>query len=104
MADINIADLPTLTAAQISDQEDIRFPVDDLQAVATTKQIALDELITAVGALTATITFNQTTVPSSGAEGLYSVQTGSYRGLYMWTGVEAVQLKPYSQDGSWPVT
>ena len=105
MADITISDLPVLTAAQISDDDDIRFAADDLQATDTTKQISLTELITAVGTVAASITYAQTAVPTTGADiGLHSVQTGTYRGLYFWTGNTAEQVTPYSEDGDWPVT
>ena len=104
MADVTISTLPSLTAAQISDKADIRFVADDLQAAAATKQISLTELETALTTASAGMTFAQTTVPTTGADiGLHSVQTGTDRGLYMWTGQEAIQLQPYSEDGDWPV-
>jgi hypothetical protein len=103
MADVNISQLTSLTAAQISDKDDIRFVVDDLQAAAATKQISLTELELAFE-LDVAVAFQQTAVPTTGADpGVYFVQTGANRGVYAWTGVEAVLLAPFSQDGDWPV-
>lgn len=102
MADVKISELTPLTAAGISDNTDIRFVVDDLQSTPATKQLALDQLELAIS-LAAAISYVQIDVPDSGTPGLYSVQTGGDRGLYMWTGVEAVLLSAYSEDGTWPL-
>lgn len=108
MADVKISELPALTSSGISDQADIRFPVADLQATPTTKQIALDELSQALGigdgGTGGVIVFDEDTPPAiTDAAGLYSVQTGTDRGLYMNTGTEVVIITPYSIDGNWPV-
>lgn len=105
MADVTISSLTALTAAGISDSDDIRFLVDDLQSTPATKQISLTQLELAITGIGTGITFAQTAVPTTGATvGLHSVQTGDNRGLYMWTGAEAVLLAAYSEDGDWPVS
>lgn len=108
MADVKISDLPSLTSAGISDQTDIRFVVDDLQSTATTKQLPLDQLSDALGigdGMGSGLVCNEDTPPAiTDAVGLYSVQTGTDRGLYMNTGTEVVIISPYSTDGTWPVT
>lgn len=50
------------------------------------------------------ITYSETTVPADGsAVGLYSVQTGTNRGLYMSSGVGSPYLiVAYQEDGDWP--
>jgi hypothetical protein len=76
-----------------------------LQATPTTKQISFTELEDAISTTVGSaINFNQTSVPSGADDpGIYFVQTGTYRGVYAWTGQEAVLLAPFLQDGDWPV-
>lgn len=105
MADVTISSLTALTAAGISDNDDIRFLVDDLQSTPATKQISLTQLTLAITGLTTSVNYSESTVPTTGsAVGIHSVQTGDDRGLYFFTGAEAILLAPYSEDGDWPVS
>jgi len=97
---VKFSDLTVFTAAEVSDMTDLRFPLDDLQGTPETKQMSMAQLLVAL----MTPWFKQTAIPSGAdPEGLYFVMTGTYRGVYAWTGTEAVLITPFSIDGNWPV-
>lgn len=52
------------------------------------------------------INWVQTTLPSPGVStlGLWSVQTGANKGLYVNNGNEMALISAYSLDGTWPIT
>lgn len=89
-----------LLASGVTDPNYVKIAVADVQSTATGKFMTLKQLHKTIS-----IIYSQTVVPSSGsAPGLYSVQTGTYKGLYVSGGVGApVLVVAYSVDQDWPV-
>lgn len=104
-----IGEFDLIDEGTILDKTKTEFVIDDSNGVQPlTYKINLAQIETVIGGGGGTgsgITFVQTTLPSVGsAPGLYSVQTGSARGLYISTGNGAVILiTEYPEDGDWPV-
>lgn len=96
---MKILDLTELPA--ISLNPSVTYLVVDVDGASdVTRKIKVSSL----PASTANITYSQTTIPVDGSTaGLYSVQTGTNRGLYMSSGVGSPYLiVAYQEDGDWP--
>jgi len=87
----------------VTDQTKCWMPVADRQLALDPKSrpICFRQLHKVVA-----VTYSQSAIPASGSPaGLYSVQTGTDKGLYWCTGVgAALFLTGYPENGEWPIT
>ena len=96
-----IGDQTELLASGVTSPTSVHVPLADKQGTPAGKRMNLREFHKEV-----TVTYSESAVPADdSASGFYSVQTGTYRGLYWSSGEGAlIQLTPYDADGPWPVT
>ena len=94
-----ILDIPIELAAIDLDASNTYLIVDVDAATNVTRKLRVSSLPSSTP-----ITYIESTVPSDNSTiGLYSVQTGASRGLYVSSGVGSPYLiVSYQEDGTWP--
>lgn len=100
MADVKISELTPLTAGGISDSDDIRFVVDDLQSTPATKQLSLTAVQTYLnfGTVVATAANGDSTPSVSGVDVLKTANTSGTQISSFDNGVNGQSLTLVIQD------